>query len=71
MDCILRVRELRIKAGLNQAELAKAMGYAAPSAVTMWESGERKVPSDKLPQLARVLGCTIEALLAEDNAETA
>ena len=53
---------MRLEAGLTQAELAQKMGYKAQSIITMWESGERKVPSDKLPQLAKIFGCTIDEL---------
>lgn len=60
------IRSLREAAGLTQVELAAELGYQSSSIVTMWESGDRKVPSDKLPQLARILGCTINDLF-EDN----
>lgn len=56
------IREKRLKKGLTQAELAAKMGYSTPSAVTMWENGERRVPSDKLPELAKALGCSINQL---------
>lgn len=59
------IRRLRKKAGLTQAELAKAMGYNSPTIVTMWESGDRKPPSDKLPQLAKTLECSIDELFGE------
>ena len=60
-EAIRRHREAR---GLTQGQLARAMGYHSQSIVAMWESGERKPPSDKLPRLARVLGCRIEDLFA-------
>lgn len=66
-----QIRKLRIKAGLTQIQLAEQLGYKGLSIVAMWESGERKVPSDKIPALASVLGCEIKDLFegqAEDTA---
>ena len=60
-EAIRRHREAR---GLTQGQLAKKMGYHSQSIVAMWESGDRKPPSDKLPLLARVLGCGIEDLFS-------
>ena len=57
-----RLKELRDAAGLSQAQLAYALKYNSPAIVSMWENGSRKPPSDKLPQLAKVLGCTINDL---------
>lgn len=54
-----QIKKLREDAGLTQAGLASRMGYTSQSTVAMWESGERKPPSDKLPQLAEVLKCSI------------
>lgn len=47
-EAIRRHREAR---GLTQGQLAKKMGYHSQSIVAMWESGDRKPPSDKLPLL--------------------
>lgn len=62
------IRSLREAAGLTQVELAAELGYQSSSIVTMWESGDRRVPSDKLPQLARILGCTINDLFDDEKA---
>ena len=45
-EAIRRHREAR---GLTQGQLAKKMGYHSQSIVAMWEFGDRKPPSDKLP----------------------
>ena len=68
-----RIKRLRLRAGLTQEELAEAMGYERQSSVSMWETGERKVPSDKLLRLAHVLNCTVDELLSDsaDAAESA
>ena len=49
----------------TQLEVAKAVGVK-PSAVSKWERGLAKPRADKLPQLAKLYGCTIEELLADD-----
>lgn len=63
------LKRLRIKNNMTQSQLAETMGYSSQSIVAMWESGERKPPSDKLPELARILGCTIDELFNEKGEE--
>lgn len=55
------IRRLRTRAEMTQAEVANALGYTS-SAVTMWETGDRKPPSDLIPKIAEVLHCTINDL---------
>ena len=64
-----QIKKLRLAAHLTQTELAQQMGYKTQSIVTMWENGERKPPSDKLPQLAKIFGCTIDELYGEKETE--
>lgn len=56
------IRELRKKAGLTQVELAQLLGFKSTSVISMWESGDRSPRTDKLPELARILHCTIDEL---------
>lgn len=68
------IKRLRVQKGLTQAQLSEVLGYNTPSIVAMWEAGVRKVPSDKLPLLAEILGCTIDDLYkspSDSCAETA
>ncbi len=59
----MQIRELRIRKGLSQKELAEILKVAQPS-VYSWESG-RCAPSAKLlPALAAALGCSIDELFA-------
>ena len=58
------IRKRRLDAGMTQAEVANALGYTS-SAVTMWESGDRKPPSDLIPKLAQTLRCEITDLFKE------
>lgn len=53
----------RKKAGLSQAAAAKEFGVAA-AAVCQWETGRTMPDPRKLPQIAKVYGCTIDELLS-------
>ena len=61
-----RIKEFRLKTGLTQHQLAERMGVLQTT-VSMWETGQGKPRTDKLPQLAKLLGCTIDELYAEDK----
>lgn len=58
------IKKFRIQRNLTQKDIAEALGYETPSIVAMWEAGTRKVPSDKIVLLAKVLGCGIAELFA-------
>ena len=59
------MKERRLRGAIpTQLEVAKAVGVK-PSAVSKWERGLAKHRADKLPQLAKLYGCTIEELLAD------
>ena len=64
----MRIRELRLKAALTQDDLALQMKVDRTS-VTKWECGAGLPTADKLPKLAQVLGCTIDALFEEPHEE--
>lgn len=59
---------LRRRARLSQEQLAAAIGVNR-GALSMWECGKSWPPANILPSLANVLGCTIEELYLEPNAE--
>lgn len=64
---LLRIRELRVLAGLSQNEFAQRMGISVP-AVSFWESGVQRPAIDKLPKIAGILGVAIDELFsAGDN----
>jgi transcriptional regulator with XRE-family HTH domain len=62
------IRALRISAGLSQKEFAEALGLSQVS-VWQWEHGESLPTADKLPAIAKVLGCTINELFNDDGKE--
>lgn len=58
----VNIKKAREKAGLTQQELADKLGVGQ-SAVAMWESQKALPRTDKLPVLAKVLKCSVSALL--------
>ena len=58
----VNIKKAREKAGLTQQELADKLGVGQ-SAVAMWESQKALPRTDKLPVLAKVLKCSLSALL--------
>lgn len=62
----MNIKNLRLKAGLTQVQLAKKMNVDQ-AAVSRWESGETKPMRKYHKKLAKVLGCTVDELLSEKN----
>lgn len=60
------IRALREQQNLTQAELAHKL-MVSQQAVAKWENGEALPTANKLPELARILGCTIDDLFAKDQ----
>lgn len=65
---IMRIKELRQKAGLTQIELANEMD-AAQSSVASWETGAALPRTRELPALARALKCSIDDLFSAEALE--
>lgn len=58
-----KIKKLRLEAGLNKAELARAVGVTDVS-VHYWENGTiKQVGSNRLLKLAKVFGITVSELL--------
>lgn len=62
----MKIKELRIAAGLRQVDLAEKMGVTQ-SSVCSWETGAATPQASLLPKLADVLGCTIDALYGRES----
>lgn len=60
----MKIKELRLKAGMTQAQLAKKMNVDQ-TAVSRWETGDNKPLRKTHKKLAKVLGCTVEELYEE------
>jgi transcriptional regulator with XRE-family HTH domain len=65
VDWFLKVRELRLAAGLTQMELARKLDVDQ-SAVSLWESGKTKPCRKYRRKLARYLKCTEADLVGGD-----
>ena len=64
----MRIKERREALGLTQAQLADRMGVTT-TAVRKWETGQALPSADKLPALADLLNCSIDALYGRDGLE--
>ncbi|NLK71697.1 MAG: helix-turn-helix transcriptional regulator [Clostridiales bacterium] len=58
----MKFKEARISKGLTQEELASALGISRTT-VSMWEVGSALPRADRLPDIANLLGCTIDELI--------
>lgn len=58
------IRPRRKAAGMTMEDLAAAVGCTL-QAVGCWERGETLPTADRLPEIARALGCTIDDLFQE------
>ena len=56
------LKKMRLKRRLSQEDIAKKMGIT-PATVCRWENGEFLPRADKLIALAKVLKCSVSALL--------
>ena len=61
-----RIREIRIRKGISQTELALTMG-TTKTAVSYWENGERALRLDNFFKLARALDVPAAMFLKEDD----
>lgn len=60
------IKRFRENLNISQSVLADLMSVAQ-QAVAKWETGEAMPRADKLPELAKILGCTIDELFAEEE----
>ena len=63
-----RIKSLRKKAGLSQTSLSNKINVSQ-QAVAKWEIGAAMPRADKLPELARALGCEIEELYKNEEGQ--
>lgn len=62
------VKEMRERAGLSQAELAKRLGVTQQS-IYYYESGNRDIKASVLIDMAKALDCTVSELLGLGRAK--
>ena len=58
-----KIKELRELRGMEQIELAWALGYKSQSTISKWESGTNMPTGKKLIELARVLDVSTNEIL--------
>ena len=66
----MEIKKLRQSRNISQEELARRMGVKRPS-VVQWEQGTAMPAAAKLPMLADILGCTIDALFGRQTSASA
>lgn len=64
----MRIKEHREAMGLTRIQVADRLGVTKV-AVRKWEVGLAMPNADKLPALADLLGCSIDALYGRDSPE--
>jgi len=57
----LNLKEKRESLNLTQQDIAEKLNISRTT-VSMWETGDSNPRTDKLPQLAELLGCSIDDL---------
>ncbi len=63
-----RLQRLRVRAGLNQADIAERMNVSAP-AVSGWEKGRARPKHGRMAALAEILGVRTADLLGDHTPE--
>lgn len=64
----MKIRELMEMRGLQGIQVAAALNVSS-NAVSKWTNGRANPSADKLPALADLLGCSIDALYGRDRPE--
>ena len=61
----MNIKSMRMSKNLTQEALGKLLGVGRTT-VAMWETGKIKPQAGKLPELARIFGCTIDELFGNE-----
>jgi len=64
------IKNAREQAGLSQMDLAKEVGFSSATAISLLESGERKVSVKDLEKISEVLHVDIKLLLDQKIEKT-
>ena len=59
-------KKARVAAGLSVAQVMEAL-KVSDAAVYQWETGVTMPAGKRLPEIAKLYGCTIDELLAPDE----
>jgi len=66
----VRIKKLRKDVGMSQRILAKNLGYDTDTAVSLIESGSRKLSIEKLMRISTIFEVSVGMLLGQDSDET-
>lgn len=58
-----RIKTARERAGLSQEEFGKKLGDYSPTAISLYEQGERKISLEALATVAKILNITLQELV--------
>ena len=61
-----QIKTAREEAGISQLELAKVLGFESATAISLVESGERKITADNLEKIANTLHLDINYFLGRE-----
>lgn len=64
-----RIRQAREDIGYPQLDLAKALDFESSTAISLIESGERKVTAENLEKIAKTLKRDISFFIGEEERE--
>ena len=59
------IKQCRISRGFTQEDIAEKMGLSKQFILQI-EQGERKIPVDRLIQIANILDCTLDDLVGRN-----
>lgn len=62
-----RIKDLRLKQGMSQQELAEKAGYKDRSAINLIENGKRNITESRIMAIAKALGVTPSFLMDGDK----
>lgn len=65
-----RIKAARERANLSQDEFGKQLGGYSPTAISLYEQGERKISLETLATVAKVLKITLQELVEGYTEET-
>ena len=66
----VQIKRAREEASISQMDLAKALGFESGTAISLIESGERKITAENLELIAKTLHRDIRYFLGTDIVET-
>ena len=58
----IKLREVRIKKGLTQYQLARILGFKHNTVISRYETGKKKPNLETAQRIALALGCRVEQI---------